>query len=111
TRPLVVTFTRLRAVRRKGVNEYGPVKPSMPDVKSFCGFRQKVFMAVRQQCMDGKTGCACLSPGERTQRGEKTRQGMSRNPPQRRNARARNGVAPYSPAAVCRGAKSAGDGA
>ncbi|QLO40401.1 hypothetical protein HV213_31955 (plasmid) [Klebsiella sp. RHBSTW-00484] len=36
---------------------------------------------------------------------------MSSNPPQRRNARARNGVAPYSPASVCRGAKSAGDGA
>jgi len=109
--PLVVTFTRLRAVRRKGVNEHGPVKPSMPDVKSFCGSRQKVFMAVRQQCMDGKTGCACLSPGERTQRGEKTRQGMSRNPPQRRRSGSENGVAPYSPASVCRGAKSAGDGA
>jgi hypothetical protein len=68
--PLVVTFTRLRAVRRKGVNEHGPVKMSMPDVKSFCGSRQKVFMAVRQQCLDGKTGCACLSPGEWTQRGE-----------------------------------------
>ncbi|MEQ0277522.1 hypothetical protein, partial [Klebsiella sp. CN_Kp100] len=81
--PLVVTFTRLRAVRRKGVNEHGPVKPSMPDVKSFCGSRQKVFMAVRQQCMDGKTGCACLSPGERTQRGEtapgKERAGTRRN--------------------------------
>jgi len=55
----------------------------MPDVKSFCGFRQKVFMAVRQQCMDGKTGCACLSPGERTQRGEtapgKERAGTRRN--------------------------------
>ncbi|HBY5157755.1 TPA: hypothetical protein MIW65_27250 [Klebsiella pneumoniae] len=35
----------------------------------------------------------------------------SRHPPQRRRARARNGVAPYSPASVCRGAKSAGDGA
>ena len=37
----------------------------------------------------------------------------SRNPPQRRRARARNGVAPYSPAAVDfrRGAGSAGHGA
>ncbi|EQA9565181.1 hypothetical protein ACX935_005324 [Klebsiella oxytoca] len=55
----------------------------MPDVKSFCGFRQKVFMAVRQQCMDGKAGCACLSPGEWTQRGErapgKERAGTRRN--------------------------------
>lgn len=37
--------------------------------------------------------CACLSPGERTQKDEKTRQEMSRNQPQRRKARARNGVA------------------
>lgn len=38
---------------------------------------------------------------------------MSRNPPQRRKARARNGVAPYSPAVFDfrRGAGSAGDGA
>lgn len=49
------------------------------------------------------SGCACLSPGERTQKGEKTRQGMSRNPPQRRNARARNGVAPKRPGSITAG--------
>ncbi|WP_454780027.1 hypothetical protein [Escherichia coli] len=36
---------------------------------------------------------------------------MSRDPPQRRRARARNGVAPYIPAAFCRDAWSAGHGA
>ncbi|HBM8440171.1 TPA: hypothetical protein L0W17_001574 [Escherichia coli] len=40
-----------------------------------------------------------------------TRQAMSRAPPQRRRARARNGVAPYIPAAFCRDAGSAGHGA
>ena len=47
--------------------------------------------------------CACLSPGERTQKGEKTRQGMSRNPPQRRNVRARNGVALKRPGSITAG--------
>ncbi|EFB1110972.1 hypothetical protein FK765_26235 [Escherichia coli] len=36
---------------------------------------------------------------------------MSRDPPQRRRARARNGVAPHIPAAFCRDAGSAGHGA
>ncbi len=36
---------------------------------------------------------------------------MSRDPPQRRRARARNGVAPYIPASFCRDARSAGYGA
>ncbi|EKJ26696.1 hypothetical protein ACV4BK_003742 [Escherichia coli] len=36
---------------------------------------------------------------------------MSRDPPQRRRAHARNGVAPYIPAAFCRDAGSAGHGA
>ena len=34
-----------------------------------------------------------------------------RDPPQQRRARARNGVAPYIPAAFCRDARSAGHGA
>ncbi|KYT16044.1 hypothetical protein AML44_09610 [Escherichia coli] len=34
-----------------------------------------------------------------------------RDPPQRRRARARNGVAPYIPASFCRDARSAGHGA
>ncbi|EJK7923369.1 MULTISPECIES: hypothetical protein [Escherichia] len=36
---------------------------------------------------------------------------MSRDPPQRREARARNGVAPYIPVSFCRDAGSAGHGA
>ena len=99
--PMVVTFTRLRAVRRRGVNQRGRWRMS--------GAR---FTACHLP-WTADSGCACLSPGERTQKGEKTRQGMSRNPPQRRKARARNGVAPYSPAAVDfrRGAGGAGHGA
>ncbi|MGF7989589.1 hypothetical protein AAGQ42_28365, partial [Klebsiella pneumoniae] len=39
--PLVVTFTRLRAVRRKGVNEHGPVQVSGTEATLFVGFSAK----------------------------------------------------------------------
>jgi hypothetical protein len=51
---------------------------SMPD--GFCGW-QKVYGL--RAVLDSKTGCACLSPGERTQKGEtapgKERAGTRRN--------------------------------
>ena len=57
-------------------------------------------------------GCGCISPRRQGLiRVCGTRQAMSRDPPQRRRARARNGVAPYIPAAFCRDAGSAGHGA
>ena len=57
-------------------------------------------------------GCGCLCPRRQGLiRVCGTRQAMSRGPPQRRRARARNGVAPYIPAAFCRDAGSAGHGA
>ena len=57
-------------------------------------------------------GCGCISPRRQGLiRVCGTRQAMSRDPPQRRRARARNGVAPYIPAAFCRDARSAGHGA
>ena len=57
-------------------------------------------------------GCGCISPRRQgLKRVCGTRQTMSRDPPQRRRARARNGVAPYIPAAFCRDAGSAGHGA
>ena len=57
-------------------------------------------------------GCGCLCPRRQGLiRVCGTRQAMSRDPPQRRRARARNGVAPYIPAAFCRDAGSAGHGA
>ena len=60
----------------------------------------------------GAAGCGCISPRRQGLiRVCGTRQAMSRDPPQRRRARARNGVAPYIPAAFCRDAGSAGHGA
>ena len=57
-------------------------------------------------------GCGCLCPRRQGLiRVCGTRQAMSRDPPQRRRARARNGVAPYIPASFCRDARSAGHGA
>ena len=57
-------------------------------------------------------GCGCISPRRQGLiRVCGTRQAMSRVPPQRRRARARNGVAPYIPAAFCRDVRSAGHGA
>jgi len=71
----------LRAVRREGVNEHG---------------RQQLSRARFTACHlpwtdDGD--CACLSPGEWTQTGDTAPGERSRHPPQRRRARARNGVA------------------
>ncbi len=55
---------------------------------------------------------AVSAPGDRDSYGcVGTRQAMSRDPPQRRRAHARNGVAPYIPASFCRDARSAGYGA
>jgi hypothetical protein len=60
--PLVVTFTRLRAVRRKGVNEHGPVQMSMPDEK-FLRVQAK-FMAVRQQCWTARRVVLVSAPAK-----------------------------------------------
>lgn len=55
---MVITFTRLRAVRRKGVNQRGRWRMS--------GAR---FTACHLP-WTADSDCACLSPGERTQRGK-----------------------------------------
>ncbi len=72
--------------------------------KKFCG----LFIYPGQQC-----GRLWLYQPQATgtHTGVWHRQAMSRDPPQRRRARARNGVAPYIPAAFCRDAGSAGHGA
>ena len=73
--------------------------------KKFCGLFIYPGQSVRQVV-------AVSAPGDRdSKRVCGTRQAMSRDPPQRRRARARNGVAPYIPAAFCRDARSAGHGA
>ena len=64
--------------------------------------------------LDSQAGCAGLSPGERDLNGEKaTRSGNEQGPAATSERGTRNGVAPYSPAAVVfrRGAGSAGHGA
>jgi hypothetical protein len=60
--------------------------------------------------LDSKTGCACLSPGEWTQTGDTGTRERSRHPPQRRNARARNGVAPQSAGSFRRHGESGATG-
>nr|AVI43602.1 hypothetical protein [Klebsiella pneumoniae] len=72
--PPDITFTRLRAVRRKGVNEHGPVQMSGVS-GNFFGLmkrqrngREKII--AKGPVPDSKTGCACLSPGEWTQTGD-----------------------------------------
>lgn len=73
--------------------------------KKFCGLFISPWTA-------SAAGCGCISPRRQGLiRVCDTRQAMSRNPPQRRRARARNGVAPYIPASCCRNAGSAGHGA
>ena len=72
--------------------------------KKFCGLFIYPGQSVRQVV-------AVSAPATGTHTGVWHRQAMSRDPPQRRRARARNGVAPYIPVAFCRDAGSAGHGA
>ena len=72
--------------------------------KKFCGLFIYPGQSVRQVV-------AVSAPGDRDSYGCVAPAGMSRDPPQRRRARARNGVAPYIPASFCRDARSAGHGA
>ncbi|UMZ80684.1 hypothetical protein F11wdg_pB0128 (plasmid) [Klebsiella pneumoniae] len=71
----------MRAVRRKGVNEHGRRQLS-----------RARFTACHLPWTDDGD-CGCLSPGEWTQTGDTAPGERSRHPPQRRRARARNGVA------------------
>ena len=73
--------------------------------KKFCGLFIYPGQSVRQVVAVSAPGDRglnrCMAPDTTT----------GRHPPQRRRARARNGVAPYIPAAFCRDARSAGHGA
>nr|QTX14414.1 hypothetical protein [Klebsiella pneumoniae] len=67
----------MRAVRREGVNEHGPVQMSGGEREIFrpneaaAEWPGKKFIAKRPcRPPDSKTGCACLSPGEWTQTGD-----------------------------------------
>ena len=73
--------------------------------KKFCGLFIYPGQSVRQVV-------AVSAPGDRgLNRCRAPDTTTGRNPPQRRRARARNGVAPYIPASFCRDAGSAGHGA
>ena len=73
--------------------------------KKFCGLfiypGQSVRQVVAVSAPGDRDSYGCVAPDTTT----------GRDPPQRRRARARNGVAPYIPAAFCRDARSAGHGA
>ena len=73
--------------------------------KKFCGLFIYPGQSVRQVVAVSAPGDRglnrCMAPDTTT----------GRHPPQRRRARARNGVAPYIPEAFCRDAGSAGHGA
>ncbi len=100
-------------LRRKGHHCHGLTHLSWAERKIFYRFLGKKFCGLFiYPWTVSAAGCGCLCPRRQGLiRVCGTRQAMSRGPPQRRRARARNGVAPYIPAAFCRDAGSAGHGA
>ena len=100
-------------LRRKGHHCRGLTHLSWAERKIFYRvLGKKILWAVHLPWTVSAAGCGCMSPRRQGLiRVCGTRQAMSRDPPQRRRARARNGVAPYIPAAFCRDAGSAGHGA
>ncbi len=75
-------------------------------------FGQKVLRDVHFTPGLAETVVAVFAPGDRgLNRCMAPDTTTGRDPPQRRRARARNGVAPHIPAAFCRDARSAGHGA
>ena len=81
------------------------------DLMERSGMAGKNLSRKAPPALDSQAGCACLSPGERTQKGEKTRHRSEQVPAATSGRCTRNDVAPYSPASVGRGALSAGHGA
>ncbi len=99
-------------LRRKGHHCHGLTHLSWAERKIFYRVLGKNFVGC-SFTLDSQCGRLWLyqPPATGTHTGVWHRQAMSRDPPQRRRARARNGVAPYIPAAFCRDAGSAGHGA
>ena len=100
-------------LRRKGHHCHGRKRLSGGRPQKFLpASGQKVLRDVHFTPGLAETVVAVFAPGDRGLNGcmaPDTTTG--RDPPQRRRARARNGVAPYIPAAFCRDARSAGHGA
>ena len=100
-------------LRRKGHHCHGRKRLSGGRPQKFLpAFGQKVLRDVHFTPGLAETVVAVFAPGDRgLNRCMAPDTTTGRDPPQRRRARARNGVAPYIPAAFCRDARSAGHGA
>ncbi len=100
-------------LRRKGHHCHGRKRLSGGRPQKFLpAFGQKVLRDVHFTPGLAETVVAVCAPGDRgLNRCMAPDTTTGRDPPQRRRARARNGVAPYIPAAFCRDARSAGHSA
>ncbi len=100
-------------LRRKGHHCHGRKRLSGGRPQKFLpAFGQKLLWDVHFTPGLAETVVAVFAPGDRgLNRCMAPDTTTGRDPPQRRRARARNGVAPYIPAAFCRDAGSAGHGA
>ena len=100
-------------LRRKGHHCHGRKRLSGGRPQKFLpAFGQKVLRDVHFTPGLAETVVAVFAPGDRgLNRCMAPDTTTGRDPPQRRRARARNGVAPHIPAAFCRDDRSAGHGA
>ena len=100
-------------LRRKGHHCHSRKRLSGGRPQKFLpAFGQKVLRDVHFTPGLAETVVAVYAPGDRgLNRCMTPDTTTGRDPPQRRRAHARNGVAPYIPAAFCRDARSAGHGA
>ena len=100
-------------LRRKGHHCHGRKRLSGGRPQKFLpASGQKVLRDVHFTPGLAETVVAVFAPGDRgLNRCMAPDTTTGRDPPQRRRARARNGVAPYIPAAFCRDVRSAGHGA
>ncbi len=100
-------------LRRKGHHCHGRKRLSGGRPQKFLpAFGQKLLWDVHFTPGLAETVVAVFAPGDRGLNGCRAPDTTTgRDPPQRRRARARNGVAPHIPAAFCRDAGSAGHGA
>ena len=100
-------------LRRKGHHCHGRKRLSGGRPQKFLpASGQKLLWDVHFTPGLAETVVAVFAPGDRGLNGCRAPDTTTgRHPPQRRRARARNGVAPHIPAAFCRDAGSAGHGA
>ncbi len=106
-------ITRLRTFAARGITATtGNDCPGGRPQKFLPAFGQKLLWDVHFTPGLAETVVAVCAPGDRDSYGCRAPDiTTGRDPPQRRRARARNGVAPHIPAAFCRDARSAGHGA